>query len=119
MALLKHTGCVCTYMYVFIRIWVIAALGKKIAVPLCAHSDRKESGSTLGVNRLIPYAEDRRVCALLTALFRLRLEQNASFGPCFHRHESSPLTSHVTHTPALEQPRSVRVWLFSAPTWLK
>ena len=103
---------VCAYICIYTYFWSLLRLQRKLLC-LSVLSDRKESGTTLGVNRLIPYAEDHRICAWL------RLKQNTSLEPCFHHQESSPLASHVTCTPSLQQPRSAQVWLFSALTWLK
>lgn len=88
-------------------------LGHLYTVPLCTRFDRNESGSSLGVNRLIPYAEDQRVHALRTALFRLRVKQNMSLEPGFCHRGSS----RGTHTMSFQQPCSGRVRLPSAPTW--
>lgn len=71
-------------------------LGHLYTVPLCTRFDRNESGSSLGVNRLIPYAEDQRVRALRTALFRLRVKQNMSLEAGFcHSGSSRGTRTHV------------------------
>lgn len=107
-ALLQHSGCASTFIYLgACYTW------KENCCALYTHSDRKESGSPSGDNRLILQAEGHRVWVLLTALFVLRCKQNMSLEPWFS--VWSPHGAHLWHHPVLTQPRGLSEFGFLVP----